>query len=142
MSIRHAQAVWEGDLRGGKGTMKLGSGAFEGAYSFSSRFEEGTGTNPEELVGAAHAGCYSMALSGNLGKAGFNPTRIFTRAAVTLGKIDDKTRITLTHLETEAVVPGISEAAFQEIAAATKDGCPISAALAAVNITLTARLVS
>ncbi len=142
MSIRNAEAVWQGNLREGNGTMKLGSGAFEGAYSFSSRFEEGSGTNPEELIGAAHAGCYSMALSADLGRAGFNPTRIVTHAAVTLGRIDGKPRITLIHLETEATVPGIDEKTFQEIAAGTKEGCPISAALAAVNITLSARLVA
>jgi osmotically inducible protein OsmC len=141
MSVRTAQAVWQGSLKDGKGTMKLGSGAFEGAYSFSSRFEEGTGTNPEELIGAAHAGCYSMALSAGLGKAGFTPTRIFTTASVTLGKIDDKTRITLIHLETEATVPGIDDVEFQKIAEDTKEGCPISAALASVTITLSARLV-
>ena len=141
MSVRTAQAVWQGSLKDGKGTMKLGSGAFEGAYSFSSRFEEGTGTNPEELIGAAHAGCYSMALSAGLGKAGFTPARIFTTASVTLGKIDDKTRITLIHLETEATVPGIDAAEFQKIAEDTKEGCPISAALASVPITLSARLV-
>ena len=141
MSVRTSEAVWQGSLKDGKGTMKLGSGAFEGAYSFSSRFEEGTGTNPEELIAAAHAGCYSMALSSGLGKAGFTPTRIHTTAQVTLGPVDGKSRITLIHLETEATVPGIDNAAFQEIAEATKSGCPVSAALAAVNITLTARLV-
>lgn len=141
MSIRTAEAVWQGSLKDGKGSMKFGSGAFEGAYSFSSRFEEGTGTNPEELIGAAHAGCYSMALSGGLGKAGFTPTRIYTKAQVILGKIDDKSRITLIHLETEASIPGIDAAEFQKIAEATKEGCPVSAALAGVNITLTARLV-
>jgi osmotically inducible protein OsmC len=142
MAVRHAEAVWQGDLQHGKGTMKLGSGAFEGAYSFSSRFEEGTGTNPEELIGAAHAGCYSMALSGGLGKAGFSPQRIFTRAEVTLGKVEDKSRITLIHLDTEVMVAGISEEQFQAIAAATKDGCPVSAALTGVKITLTAKLVA
>jgi lipoyl-dependent peroxiredoxin len=142
MAIRHAEAVWEGSLREGKGKMKLGSGAYEGAYSFSSRFEEGIGTNPEELIGAAHAGCYSMALSSGLGKAGFTPTRIFTTAAVTLGKVGDNSRITLIHLETEAAVPGIADKQFQEIAAATKEGCPVSAALTGVTITLSARLVS
>jgi osmotically inducible protein OsmC len=141
MAVRKAQAVWEGSLRDGKGSMKLGSGAFEGAYSFSSRFEEGTGTNPEELIGAAHAGCYSMALSAGLGKAGFTPTRIATRAEVTLGKINDATRITLIHLETEAKVPGISAEEFQKIAEETKTGCPVSAALASVPITLSAKLL-
>lgn len=119
----------------GKGTMKLGSGAFEGAFSFSSRFEEGTGTNPEELMGAAHAGCFSMALSSGLGKAGFTPIRIATRAEVTPGKVDDKTRITQIHLETEAKVPGIGKEEFQKIAEATQEVCPVSAALAGVTIT-------
>jgi lipoyl-dependent peroxiredoxin len=119
----------------GNGTMKLGSGAFEGAFSFSSRFEEGTGTNPEELMGAAHAGCFSMALSSGLGKAGFTPIRIATRAEVTLGKVDDKTRITQIHLETEAKVAGIGKEEFQKIAEATQEGCPVSAALAGVTIT-------
>ena len=142
MSVRNAEAVWEGNLREGKGTLKLGSGAFEGAYSFSSRFEEGKGTNPEELIGAAHAGCFSMALSSDLGKLGFTPQRINTKAQVTLGKVADKTRITLIHLETEAKVPGISAEKFLEVAEAAKLGCPVSAALTGVEITLTARLIS
>ena len=142
MSIRHAEAVWNGSLREGSGTFSLGSGTLEGAYSFSSRFEEGTGTNPEELICAAHASCYAMALAANLAKAGFTPTRILTRAAVTLGRLDDKFRITLIHLECEAQVPGITLQAFQEIAAFVKDGCPISAALASVPITLSATLLS
>ena len=141
MAIRTAEASWEGNLKEGKGKMSLGSGAFEGAYSWNSRFEEGKGTNPEELIGAAHAGCYSMALSGELGKIGLTPQSIHTRAQVTLGKIADKTRITLIHLETEVRVPGISPEKFQEIAEATKTGCPVSAALASVPITLTAKLV-
>jgi lipoyl-dependent peroxiredoxin len=141
MSVRTAEAVWVGSLREGKGTMKLGSGAFEGAYSFASRFEEGTGTNPEELIGAAHAGCYSMALSSGLGKAGFSPERIFTTARVTLASVDGKSRITEIHLDTQAKVPGVESAKFQEIAEATKEGCPVSAALTGVKITLTARLV-
>jgi lipoyl-dependent peroxiredoxin len=141
MAVRKSSAVWEGGLKDGKGSMKLGSGAYEGPFSFASRFEEGTGTNPEELIGAAHAGCFSMALSGGLGKAGFNPTRIATRAEVTLGQVDGKARITLIHLETEAKVPGIGAEEFQKIAEATKEGCPVSAALAAVTITLTAKLV-
>jgi osmotically inducible protein OsmC len=141
MAVRKANAVWEGSLRDGKGTVSLGSGAFEGPYSFSSRFEEGTGTNPEELIGAAHAGCYSMALSADLGKAGFTAQRISTQAQVTLGKVGDLTRITLIHLETEARVPGIDAQKFQEIAEGTKKTCPVSAALASVEITLTARLL-
>lgn len=141
MAVRTAEAVWQGNLRAGKGTMKLGSGAFEGAYSFSSRFEEGTGTNPEELIGAAHAGCYSMALSGDLGKVGITPERIFTTARVTLGKVGERSRIISIHLDTEVKVSGIDEKKFQEIAAGTKDGCPVSAALTGVEITLTARMV-
>lgn len=140
MTVRTAEAVWQGSLKDGKGSMKLGSGAFEGAYSFSSRFEEGTGTNPEELIGAAHAGCYAMALSSGLGKAGYTPELIHTSAEVTLGKVDDKTRLTLIHLVVEAKVPGISAEEFLKIAEATKEGCPVSAALTGVPITLTAHL--
>ena len=140
MATRTAEAVWQGDLMEGNGTMKLGSGAYEGPYSFQSRFEEGSGTNPEELVGAAHAGCYSMALSAGLGKAGFKAERIHTKATVTLGKVGEAFRITKIHLETEATVPGIEPAAFQEHAEATKTGCPVSAALAGTEITLDARL--
>jgi osmotically inducible protein OsmC len=141
MAVRNADAVWQGSLKDGKGSMKLGSGAFEGAFSFSSRFEEGVGTNPEELIAAAHAGCFSMALSAGLGKAGFTPTRISTKAQVTLGQVDGKARITLIHLQTEASVPGISAEDFKKIAEDTKTGCPVSAALSAVPITLDARLV-
>jgi lipoyl-dependent peroxiredoxin len=141
MAIRSSEATWEGSLREGKGAMKLGSGAFTGAYSFATRFEEQPGTNPEELVAAAHAGCYSMALSGGLGNAGFPPNWIHTTARVHLGRVDGKSRITKIELECEAKVPGISAEAFQSLAEATKTGCPISAALAAVEITLTARLV-
>ncbi len=141
MAVRNAEAVWEGGLKDGKGKMKLGSGAYEGAYTWSSRFENGAGTNPEELIGAAHAGCYSMALSSGLGRAGFTPERIFTRAQVTLGLVDGKNRITEIHLDTEAKVAGVSPQVFQEIAEATKEGCPVSAALTGVKITLSARLV-
>lgn len=140
MATRNAEAVWTGSLKEGKGTMKFGT--FEGAYTWSSRFENGQGTNPEELLGAAHAGCYSMALSSNLGKAGFTPTKILTQSQVTLEVIDGKSRITKIHLTTEAVVPEISDEKFQEIAAAVKEGCPVSAALASTPITLTARLLA
>ncbi|MFM8321227.1 MAG: OsmC family protein [Chloroflexota bacterium] len=139
MAERNAQAVWEGTLKEGKGTMKFGT--FEGPFSFSSRFEEGTGTNPEELIGAAHAGCYSMALSGALTRAGFPPVKIETRARVSLGQVDGKARITNIHLECRAAAPGISANQFNEIAEATKSGCPVSAALAATPITLDAQLV-
>ena len=141
MAVRNAQAIWEGSLKDGYGSMKFGSGAFEGAYSFASRFEEGSGTNPEELVGAAHAGCYSMALSAGLGKAGFTPTRIATTAQVYLGTVDGKARITKIHLESEAEIPGIDQEAFLKIAEETKTGCPVSAALSGVEITLDARLI-
>src|SRR5438105_14218492 len=109
MAKRTASAVWEGTLREGKGTVKLGSGAFEGQYSFASRFEEGQGTNPEELIAAAHAGCFSMALSGALGRAGHDPTRVSTTAKVHLEKGDAGFRIPRIDLVTEAVVPGLED---------------------------------
>jgi osmotically inducible protein OsmC len=141
MVTRNAQAIWEGTLREGHGTMSFGSGAFEGAYSYASRFEQGTGTNPEELIGAAHAGCYSMALSADLGRAGFTPKRIFTQAHVTLDRVEGKSRITRIHLESEAEVPDIGREEFMKIAEGTKTGCPVSAALTGVEITLEARLI-
>jgi osmotically inducible protein OsmC len=140
MATRNANAVWTGSLKEGKGTMKFGT--YEGAYTWSSRFENGQGTNPEELLGAAHAGCYSMALSSGLGKNGFTPRQINTQAQVTLEVIDGKSRITKIHLTTEAIVADISDEKFQEIAAATKEGCPVSGALASTPITLTARLLA
>ena len=140
MAARSAKAVWEGDLKGGKGKVKLGSGSFEGAYSFASRFEEGKGTNPEELIGAAHAGCFSMALSAGLGRAGFTPTRIQTEARVHLEKAEDGFKISRIQLVTEAEVPGIDARKFQEEAEAAKKGCPVSKALASVPIELNAKL--
>jgi osmotically inducible protein OsmC len=140
MALRSAQAVWNGDLKTGTGTMKLGSGAWEGPYSFSSRFEEGTGSNPEELIGAAHAGCFSMALSAGLGQAGFSPKRIQTEARVSLQKAEDGFRIARIDLTTEAEVPGIDEKTFLDHAQKAKAGCPVSKALAGVQITLNARL--
>jgi osmotically inducible protein OsmC len=140
MATRKAQAVWQGSLKDGQGTMKFGT--FEGAFTYASRFEEGTGTNPEELIGAAHAGCFSMSLSSNLGKAGFTPQRIQTQATVYLERVEGKSRITRIHLDCEAQVPGIDNEAFQSIAEAAKSGCPVSAALSAVEITLTARLLT
>lgn len=142
MPTRSASAVWEGDLRGGKGVMKMQSGAYEGSYSFASRFEEGKGTNPEELIAAAHAGCFSMAFANGLAGAGFTPTKVETTAKVTLGRVEGGFGITGIQLDCEAVVPGIDEAAFQEQAQAAKKGCPISKALSAVPIELNARLVS
>lgn len=141
MAVRTSEAVWEGSLKEGKGRMKLGSGAYEGAFTWSSRFENGQGTNPEELLGAAHAGCYSMALSSGLGKAGFTPVHIQTSAQVTLEQVESKSRITKIQLITEAKVPGINNEQFQQIAEATKQGCPVSVALSNVPTTLTARLL-
>ncbi|HQE93700.1 MAG TPA: OsmC family protein [Anaerolineae bacterium] len=135
-----ASAVWEGNLVKGKGELRLGSGAFEGAYSFASRFENGMGTNPEELIGAAHAGCFSMALSHMLAEAGFIPTRVATRAAVKMDKVGDGFKIVRIDLTTAAEVPGIDEATFLEHANAAKTGCPVSQALASVEVTLTAQL--
>jgi lipoyl-dependent peroxiredoxin len=141
MSIRSASAVWEGSLKEGKGKVRLGSGAFEGQYSFASRFEEGKGTNPEELIGAAHAGCFSMALSAGLGRSGFTPKRIQTTAKVHLEKVGEAFRITRIELATEAEIPKIDAKVFQEQAEAAKKGCPVSAALAGVDISLNARLI-
>src|SRR5213592_1312489 len=121
MATRTASAVWDGTLKQGKGSMKLGSGAFEGAYSFSSRFEEGTGTNPEELIGAAEAGCYSMALSANLEKAGHPAKRISTVATVKLEMVEGAPKITTIDLDCEAEVPGIDQTKFNEQAEMTKD---------------------
>jgi osmotically inducible protein OsmC len=140
--LRTAEAVWQGKLPEGKGNMKLGSGAYEGEYSFASRFQESRGTNPEELIGAAHAGCFSMALSHMLGQAGYNPERIHTAAKVHLDKVGDGFKITAIELETEAKVPGIDEKAFLEKAEAAKQGCPVSQALAGTEIKLRATLVT
>src|SRR5512134_3377607 len=112
MPVRSSSARWQGPLKNGQGTMKLGSGAFEGPYSFPSRFENGQGTNPEELIAAAHAGCFSMALSMLLGNAGFPPTRIDTTASVHLDAVEGGFAITQIELNTQAQVPGIEEAAF------------------------------
>jgi len=141
MPARTAHAVWNGGLKDGNGRMNVGSGAFEVAYSFATRFEEEPGTNPEELVGAAHAGCFSMALSGALGKAGFPPTRIATTAKVHLGLGPTGAAISRIELDCEAEVPGITAEAFAEQAEGAKKNCPVSKALAATPIELTARLV-
>lgn len=141
MPTRTASAVWNGNLLQGNGTMKMGSGAYEGAYSFASRFEEGAGTNPEELIAAAHSGCFSMALAGALAKAGFNPQSIRTTARVSVEKVDGGFAITKSHLQTEAEVPDIDDETFQQHANAAKAGCPVSKALAGVDITLDAKLV-
>ena len=125
---------------GGKGTMTIGSGAWVGPYSFKSRFEDGAGTNPEELIAAAHAGCYSMALSGALTKAGSPPKRIETKAKVDLKKEEAGFRISNIYLTTTASVPGIDAAKFQEIAEAAKKNCPVSKVLAGAEISLDAKL--
>ncbi len=141
MPTRIAEAEWNGSLREGNGKMKFGGGAFEGAYSYGSRFENAKGTNPEELIGAAHAGCFSMAFSANLGKAGFTPQHIHTTAQVTIESVEGKTRITGIRLETEARVPGIDAAQFQQIAEDAKQTCPVSMALSSVPITLVVKLL-
>ena len=142
MPVRKANAVWEGSLKEGQGTMKLGSGAFEGRYSFGSRFEEAAGTNPEELIGAAHAGCFSMALAAGLGRAGFAPQRVATSAKVHIEKVGEGFKITRIELDNESAVPGIDDAGFQEAARKAKEGCPVSQALGGVEITLNARLLN
>jgi osmotically inducible protein OsmC len=140
MPIRKAEAKWEGNLKDGKGNMAFGSGAFEGAYSFSSRFEEGAGTNPEELIAAAHAGCFSMAFSNELDKAGFKPESVQTEAVVTLEKVEGSFTITKVDLATIGVVPGIDQAQFMQIAEKASKGCPVSKALQAVEINVSAEL--
>jgi osmotically inducible protein OsmC len=142
MAVRNAEAVWEGNLQEGHGVVKVGSGAFEGPYTYKSRFEEGPGTNPEELVGAAHAGCFSMFLSAVLSKAGHAVKSVRTTAKVYLGTVDGAPTITKIELDTVAEVPGLDEATFMEHAEASKKGCPVSKALTGTEIALNARLVS
>ena len=137
MPVRTAKAEWKGDLKGGKGTMETQTGSFSGPYSFSSRFEEGSGTNPEELIAAAHAGCFSMALSSTLAKAGHTPDSVRTTAKV---HVVGGEGITQIELICRATVPGISAEAFKEHAEEAKGGCPVSKALAATRITLDAAL--
>lgn len=144
MPTTKATAVWNGSLKEGNGNMKLPSGTYEGPFSFRSRFEKGagsdTGTNPEELLAAAHAGCFSMALSGQLTGAGFTPDSIDTTAEVTMATGEGGARITTSHLITRARVPGIDEATFQEKVDAAAKGCPVSKALAGVEISVEATL--
>jgi lipoyl-dependent peroxiredoxin len=142
MAVRTAIAKWEGALKDGHGTMSIGSGAFEGQYSFSSRFEEGTGTNPEELIGAAHAGCFSMSLANILAEAGHPPRRIETGARVHLEQADGGSAITRIELSTEGEVGGIDADEFQRHAESAKSGCPVSKALAGVEISLEAYLLA
>jgi osmotically inducible protein OsmC len=139
--IRKASAVWNGSLKEGKGTISTDSKVLSNAqYSFSTRFENGIGTNPEELIAAAHAGCFSMALSAQLGGAGITPESIETTAAVTLEKIDAGFTVTKVHLDVTAKIPGADAAAFEKAAQDAKAGCPISRLLKA-EITMTAKLV-
>lgn len=143
MAARKGSAKWNGELKGGSGTVTVGESAFTGNYSFASRFEDGDGTNPEELLAAAHAGCYSMALSAILGAHDHSPTSIHTVANVTLRNIDGKPTIEKILLETEGVVPGIDEAHFVEHAEEAKADCVLSRALASVpTIELSAKLLS
>lgn len=143
MPVRKASAVWEGGLKGGSGTMRMESGAYEGAYSFASRFEEGTGTNPEELIASAHAGCFSMALAAALEEGGYSPKSVNTTARVRLKMLEEGPTISDIELTTEANVPDIDEDTFMEFATGAKENCPVSRALAAVeNVTVNATLVS
>ncbi|MGD1890575.1 MAG: OsmC family protein [Cyclobacteriaceae bacterium] len=141
MAVRKANAQWQDGLKEGKGNLSLGSGAFEGNYSFLSRFEEGSGTNPEELIAAAHAACFSMALSAGLEKAGFQPESVKTEALVKLVQSDGGFSITKIDLVSEAKVPNISEEDFQEQANGAKENCPVSKVLKGAEITLDATLV-
>jgi lipoyl-dependent peroxiredoxin len=141
MVIREAQAVWEGNLEQGQGAMALGAGGVEVPYSFGSRFEDGAGANPEGLIGAAHAGCFSMALAHELGEAGHSPVRVETIAKVHLDKSGEGFAIPKIELETEADVPGVDDATFQRIAQAAKQGCPVSKVLSGADITLNAKLI-
>ncbi len=140
--IRHAEAKWTGSLKEGSGHVKAETGTLDAEYGFKSRFESGPGTNPEELLGAAHAGCFSMALSAGLGKAGHQPKTIDTKAAVHLSQVGGGWAIDKIELETVAEVPGIDAPAFQKLAEEAKAGCPVSKALAGVNIQLKATLTT
>lgn len=137
---RTSNAQWEGNLKDGSGQMALGSGAWSGAFTFATRFEQAEGTNPEELIAAAHAGCFSMALSNELAKAGHTPDAVATSATVTLDPGEG--RITTIHLETKGTVPGIDEATFQEFAEGAKDNCPVSKLLTGADVTVDATLTS
>jgi len=141
MPVRKAEAQWNGTLLEGNGHMKMATGSYDGPFTFKSRMENGAGTNPEELIAAAHAGCFSMAFSATVGKAGFTPKSVHTTASVHFDKVEAGFAITSFDLETEAQIPGIDEAKFQELAEAAKKGCPVSKALAGTTINLKARLV-
>jgi osmotically inducible protein OsmC len=140
MPTRSSTAEWNGNLARGSGTMALGSGAFEGSYSFASRFEDGTGTNPEELIAAAHAGCFSMALAAAMSQADHVPDSVKTTAQVTIDSVDGNPTITGSELSTEVKVAGLDEAEFQKFADEAKSGCAVSRALGAIEISLEAKL--
>jgi len=141
MATRTAEAQWNGTLREGSGSFKTGSGAVSGAYSFPTRFEDKPGTNPEELIAAAHAACFSMALSAGLGKAGHTPESVNTTATITFEKLEAGWRIVRVHLNTVGKVPGLDQEGFRKAAEGAKTGCPISNALSpAIEVTLTATL--
>lgn len=140
MAERTATATWKGNLQTGQGTMSLGSGLYEGPFTFASRFESGEGTNPEELIGAAHAGCYSMFLSAILSNDGFVPNSVYTTATVHLGRVDGAPTITTIELDVNADIPNMTHDKFMEYAETAKKGCPVSKALAGVDIQLIATL--
>ena len=142
MPKRTANAIWQGGLKSGKGTLKVPRGNFEAPYSFPSRFEEGSGLSPEDLIGAAHAACFSMAFSAGLEKAGFTPTSVETTATVNLEQVDGAQTITKIHLETTGRVPNIDNAAFQQHAEEAKKNCPVSRLYKGAEITVTATLQS
>jgi lipoyl-dependent peroxiredoxin len=142
MPTHKAEAEWKGNLAQGSGRLKVGSGAFDGPYSFKSRFEEGqSATNPEELIGAAHAGCFTMALTAQLSRKNITPTRIHTAAKVHLEKVGEGFAITAIELDTEAQIPKIDDATFQKLAQDAKQNCPVSKALAGTTIHLNAKLL-
>src|SRR5512143_101488 len=141
MPIRKAHAVWKGTLKEGHGEMSVESGAYQGSYSFGTRFGDEKGTNPEELIGAANAGCFSMAFSGLLEQAGYTPESIETDAAVSIDKSGDGFRITKVHLSPHCKIPGIDPVQFRAIAEQAKAGCPVSQALAGTTIILDAELI-
>lgn len=142
MAQRTAKAAWRGGLKNGNGTVELGSGSFRGKYSFQSRFESGSGTNPEELIGAAHAACFSMALAHGLEEAGYSPESIETSAKVTIEQVEGGFAITKIHLDTRGTVPDIEESEFLRHAETAKENCPVSKALAATTIDLKATLAA
>jgi len=142
MVKRKANSEWKGKLKDGEGNMEFGSGAFEGRYSFLSRFKEGKGTNPEELIAAAHSGCFSMALAASLGEEGYDPKSVQTEAIVDLQMVEDDFKITKIKLKNRSKVPDIEEDVFHGIAQEAKKNCPVSKALASVDIELDAELIS